>query len=50
MAPIRQDFDPLIGGVGDRRVVIEDTSILDRPVDARDDSYVDPDAPWAGTL
>ena len=41
MAPIGQNSDPLIGGVGDRRVVVGDD--LDRPIDERDDSYVDPD-------
>ena len=41
VAQISQEFDPLIGGSGDRRVVIGDD--LDRPIDERDDSYVDPD-------
>ena len=41
VASTRQEFDPMIGGTGDRRVVIDVD--LDRPVDERDDSYVDPD-------
>ena len=40
-APTRREFDPLIGGLRDRRVVIK----VDwgHPVDKRNGSYVDPD-------
>ena len=41
VAPNHQELVPMIGGTGDRRVVIGDD--LDRPIDERDDSYVDPE-------
>ena len=43
MAPIGQNSDPLIGGVGDRRVVVDSAVDLNCPVDERDESYADPD-------